>query len=192
MPVYPLLKSYYRRLKMATLEEVTKVMVSLLPLYPHAPHLTKAHYQAYQKLLRDLPFAVLDKAAWQAAANSPKFYPTAMDLRNATFELMEDASALPTEDEAWAEVSKSFGPYGRYRGAPEWSHELIGYAIDAVGGYIPLCASENAVADRAHFKQAYRGLRERHRNAQRALPEVREAIARLAAGMQPQLGAGDD
>ena len=115
-----------------------------------------------------------------------------MVLRDATFELMEEASDVPSEDEAWAEVSKSFGPYGYYRGAPDWSCELIGYAIDAVGGYIALCTSDNSVADRAHFKQAYRNLAKRHRSAQRALPEVRQAIAALAAGNgKARLGAGD-
>ena len=176
---------------MAEYDEVKKIMLTTLARYPHGPELQEPHFKAYYQYLRDLPADTLTAAALK---HSGRFYPSASELRDATFELTDTADGTPNEDDAWAEVHKSFGPIGTlaiYRGLPDWSHPLIGYAIDAVGGYMTLCTSDNAVADRAHFKQAYRNLSTRHRSAQRALPEVRAAIARLAASRQPQLGAGD-
>jgi len=165
---------------MATKVEVTKILAGLVTLYPRHK-LDEATYEAYYRILKDIPADLLDGAALQAGSTST-FFPSASELRSAAFTLMEVAQGVPNAWDAWAEVCKSFGPYGRAR-IPQWSHPLIKRAIDAIGGYIALCDSENAVADRARFVQAYEALLHRAQQDARMLPEVRMAVRRLADGM---------
>ncbi len=178
---------------MATYAEVTEALGVILAHYPSGPELTSAHFKAYHGALEDIPIDLLSAAA-QTIAVRNKFFPSAAELRQAAFALMEQANGVPGAYDAWGEVMKSFGPYGRHTGAPEWTHPLIGDAVDAIGGYITLCNSENTVADRSRFIAAYETLQKREREVTRMLPVVREAMARIAAGTKmPELeGQLDD
>jgi len=58
-------------------------------------------------------------------------------------------------------------------------------------GWRYLCFSENPVADRAHFVQAYQALAERQRYSTRRLQAVTQFIAALKAAHQPLLPGGE-
>ena len=174
---------------MASREEIAKILGGLALLYPRFK-LEKATIAAYCRILADIPGGVLDAAALNLAGTNT-FFPAAAELRKAAFKLMEKAQDVPGAWDAWAEVVKSFGPYGHYRGAPEWSHPLIGKAVDAIGGYVALCHSDNPIADRARFVQAYEALLKRSRDDVQMLPEVRQVVQQLAAGKRlERLGSG--
>ena len=171
---------------MANLTEVARALGVLAALYPRYT-LSKATVTAYHAILGDIPADLLDRAALHAGSQKT-FFPAAAELRAAAFELMEQAHGVPGAWEAWAEVCKSFGPYGRCR-IPQWSHPLIKQAVDAIGGYIALCDSENATADRARFVQAYEALLSRAQKDARMLPEVRQMVRHIASGEVKQLEA---
>jgi len=169
---------------MATVAEVKRVMLGLAAMFPNAPVLEDAHFKAYHSILADLDAGLLNLAAKEIGRKST-FYPTAGELRKAAWSLVEKANGIRSAHDAWAEVCKSFGSHGYYRGAPDWSTPLIGKAIAAIGGYHELCISENTAADRARFLQAYESYLERDRDDAAMLPEVRETLQRLAGGQQP-------
>ena len=58
-------------------------------------------------------------------------------------------------------------------------------------GWRYLCLSENPVADRAHFVQAYQALAERERISAHRLQIVTEFITALKAANQPKLASGE-
>lgn len=165
---------------MAQLAKVVKILGGLAALYPRY-ELTEATIAAYHRVLEDVPGDVLDRAALHLGSTNT-FFPAAAELRAAAFELVETAQGIPNAWDAWTEVTKSFGTNGIYWGAPDWTHPLIARAVDAIGGYAALCRSENAMADRARFVQAYETFLLRERDKSRMLPKVREAIERIVSG----------
>ena len=167
---------------MTTVEEVGEILVMLAAQIPSAPKMGKTNRDAYHIILEDVPIDVLRAAALEYAKDST-FMPSAGQLRSSAFELMERAQGIPSPQDAWGEVTKSFGPYGIYTGAPEWSHPIIGQAVDGLGGYAALCRSENPTADRARFIESYKSYLGRHRDETSSLPEVRNVIKQLADKM---------
>ena len=174
---------------MATLKEVRELMLIVAAMFPNAPVLTAANYKAYHMILGDLDAGIL-KMAGMDLARKRTFLPTAGEWRKAAWALVEKANGIPSAHDAWAEVCKSFGSHGYYRGAPEWSCALIGQAIAGIGGYTALCVSENTVADRARFLQAYDSYLERERDDAAMLPEVRDVVRQLAEASRPALTKG--
>jgi hypothetical protein len=177
---------------MADFNEIVKLCTVLSSYYPHAPEMEGPHFHAYHQMLSEFEPEIIKAAMLECVAGSPNFIPPAPKIRQQVFELLAQASGRPTAEEAWAEVNRSFSTHGRYAGPPEWSHTLIGNAIASMGGYADLCASENAVADRAHFYRIYAALIERDDQQQRMLPESRKVLARLTEGeQQRRLQAGE-
>lgn len=101
--------------------------------------------------------------------------------------LVLDASRLagrpvaPAPDAAWDEITAALGAVGRYA-LPVWSHEAIGDAVRAMGGWRALCDSSNAMADRAHFLRLYEPIAERATLAVVAPPALRARLAALGTG----------
>lgn len=171
---------------MATREEFARIMKGLTILYPRFKasqddKACQAMLEMYYRILGDLPGELLDAAALEVGRTNT-FFPSAAELRKAAMALLERSEGVPSKEDAWAEISRSFSSHGYYRGSPEWSHGLIRAAIDAMGGYTALCTSDNPVADRAHFFKIYEALLGRARDDMAMLPAVREVIARLSAG----------
>jgi hypothetical protein len=166
---------------MATLAQVTKLLMGLAAAYAHAPQLTELNYRAYHRFLSDLPYEVLARAAEQVGSES-EFFPPASKLRQTAFQLLEWADELPSAYDAWGEIERSFATHGLYRGAPPWSHPLIGQVLKQIGGYANLCRSHNATADRSQFIRAYEEQLKRHRKKTRMLPQVRDSVRRLGHG----------
>ena len=174
---------------MATLEEVAKVLGGLAILYPRFK-LEKATIKGYHRILHDLPIEVLEVAGLEIGRENT-FFPSAAELRKAAMAFVEKAQGILSAQDAWAEVSRSFGSHGYYRGAPDWSCELIGKAIAGIGGYAALCSSENPTADRARFIEAYNSYLRRSRDDKAMLPEVRRMIDLMTGGKYPLLDKGD-
>lgn len=168
---------------MATLEEVVRIVGVLKLAYPNfGARLSEDEWVAlprvWHRLLRDVPFDLLDAAAMHYVASSGSAFPPSIaELREAAYKLvsMDKLSA----EEAWGEVQKAIRRFGSYR-MPKFNSSIIGCAVEIIG-WRALCASENEVADRAHFFRVYESLARRERNVAMMLPEVRETVLRLRA-----------
>lgn len=155
-----------------------KVMAVLAATYPRM-ELTPETLTAYHAILGDLPPDLLKAATLHLAATS-KWFPAASEIRATAFELVEREAGVPDAYQAWAEVLQNMRTGGGAYSRPEWSHPAIGATVEAVGGYRYLCHSENAVADRARFVEAFRVMLKRERATVRMLPAVAETIAKAA------------
>jgi hypothetical protein len=159
--------SYGRELEAATLAETLRL---------------------YERLLSDLPVEVLKTATLRHIATS-KWFPTAAELRSAALEIVAPSSQEQTALEAWGDVMDTFASGVCYAGeflqrTPRFRNPLTQAAVAALGGWLNLCRSENAVADRARFVEVYGQLRGRQRTERQLPPMLRSgaALPELAAG----------
>ena len=162
---------------MARKETVDKVLIMLAAAYPRQV-IPKETGKVYRELLLDIDDNLLTIAAKQHAASS-KWFPSVAELRGVALEMQARANGLPTAAEAWHEVMGQVGAHGYY-GSPQFSHRLVQQAVDGLGGWKTLCASNNQVADRAHFLRIYESLAKRDQDTAAMIPEAHEAVQRLA------------
>jgi len=172
---------------MATKNTVGKVLVMLAAAYPRQS-VPKETNSVYAELLHDIDDALLITAAKQHAASS-KWFPSVAELRGVALEIQARANGLPTAAEAWGEVMTQVRARGYY-GSPVFSHRLIGQAVDGLGGWKGLCASDNQVADRAHFLRIYESLFKHDRDTAAMLPEAHAAVVALAESKRLELEGG--
>ncbi len=133
----------------------------------------KATAEVWSLLLSDLTFEVA-KAALVKAIAGCKFFPTIADIREAAMSFREDT--VPLAADAWSEVCKAMRDIGSYYGVPEFSHPLIKRAVDGMGGWMCLCASDNEMADRAHFLRMFETYRGRELEDQNTTPLIRQLV----------------
>ena len=171
---------------MASEIEILKVLKILEDVYPNYC-LSSSAVEVYVKLLVDIPGDLLEHAALEHISRST-FFPTIAELRTAAFDIIDTVNIIPTDYEAWAVVQAEIRRVG-YAGQPDFIHILVAKAVEMLG-WRYLCLSENPVADRAHFVQAYQGLRENARRDARRLQRVQRYIAARQASNQPQLASG--
>jgi len=162
--------------------EFAKILAILEGMYPRFKLEPRA-VEAYYAILGDLPTDLLKAATLQIGSEARPFFPAAGELRQVAFDLIDQQAGVPNAWDAWTEVCRKIGVDGHVH-TPEFSHPLVSQTIDAVGGWLTLCMSENSVADRARFVQAYEVLSKRECYRVRMLPQVRATAARLAAGRQ--------
>ena len=172
---------------MATEIETLRVLKILGDIYPSF-HLSSSAIEVYVQMLSDIPGAILEQAALDHISRST-FFPAIAELRQAAFNILEAANPIPTDYEAWAEVQAEIRRVG-HSGKPQFKNPLAAQVVEQLG-WRYLCFSENPVADRAHFVQAYQALAERQRYSTRRLQAVTQFIAALKAVSQPLLPGGE-
>jgi len=158
----------------ATFKAVMAVLASTYPNFKLGPGTLDAYYT----VLGDLDADMLKAATLHIAATS-KWFPAASEIRAAAFSLVEQSEGVPDAYEAWTQVLSEIGRVGR-SGRPNWTHEAVGATVQAIGGWGYLCMSENMVADRARFVEAYGMMVNRERERVRMLPAVQAQIGKLA------------
>lgn len=156
-------------------DEYAYVAAELNALWPSSKW-EVATIKAGEHLLLDLPAQAVLAAVRQLAAEGERFAPNPGQVRRRAVELT--APAIPSADEALAEVYEQMAKVGSY-GTPEWSHPAIKAAVDAMGGWWGLCRSEDTMADRAHFLKIYGSVEHRHQNEQLVAPTVTELLKGL-------------
>jgi len=154
---------------------------SAYPRFTLEPETIEVYYQ----ILSDLPLDLVEAAILQLITEDSPWCPSVGQIRSCAFDMLDRESGVPTAWDAWAEVTRRFGTHGHSR-LPEFSHPLIKQAVDGVGGWRALCMSENAIADRARFVQAYETLAKRERAQSRMLPQVREMLELVSGKMKQQ------
>lgn len=171
---------------MATPEEILVILTRLCKAYPNFALLPPTADE-YTEMLADIPASILLAAAHEHVSRKA-FFPTISELRDAAFGLIEAAQELPDPYQAWAEVKQAMKKVG-HKGAPTFSHPLIAQVVEMFD-WTDLCQSDNVVADRAHFVEAYQRRLSSFQNEQRRLPDVQQALLAYRAA-NPLLPPGE-
>lgn len=185
---------------MATKEGVGRAFVLLRRAYPdhvqrYLPTKDDMAEQMdfYQRLLTDVPDEVL-LAATQSHIAASQWWPKVSELREKAFDILCGESGMPSAFEAYAMVRRrlAYSPDGYFRNGkhisvdelPEFRAnpipDVVHKAVEGCGGWAMFRASENEVADRARFYQAYETAVRRLRQRAEMLPAVADAINRIA------------
>jgi hypothetical protein len=172
---------------MASEIEILRVLKILGDVYP-SYNLSSSAIEIYVQLLADIPGAVLEQSSMEHMSRST-FFPSIAELRSAAFSIIEAAHPVPTAYEAWSEVQALIQNTGHYND-PIFDNPITAQVVKQLS-WRYLCLSDNPVADRAHFIQAYQFLVERERNLDHRLPMVREFISVLKASHHPMLSSGN-
>lgn len=150
-----------------------------------------AQSRATQKVYRDL-LVDLDAGAARAAverlAASSKWLPRVAEIREAAFAILR--GPVRTGAEAWGDVQRGFQRWGA-TSVPAFSDPVVARVVRALG-WRDLCLSENTVADRARFIEAYEQIAATSRRDEMVagLPANRQlAQARQAAIAAPKMRA---
>lgn len=168
---------------MANEKDIAGIVALIGAAYPNF-NPTEHTVEVYFETLRDIPADLLKTAALKSIAEpGRKFAPSVGELRGAVGEIQRAVSGVPSSYQAWQEVMQAMLEVGSYR-TPEFSHPLIAETV-RVMGWKNLCLSENAVADRARFIQAYEQLAERADNDAMMLPQVRGYIEENSGRLLP-------
>lgn len=155
---------------MATEREVASIVAIIGAAYPNF-NATEMTIEVYFRTLSDLDFELLKTAALHAIAEpGRKFAPSVGELRGAVSEILQRASGMPSSFEAWEEFLQQVRAVG-HTGIPQFSHPLVTKTVRVLG-WRDLCLSENQVADRARFVQAYEQFVERANRDMSMLPTV--------------------
>lgn len=151
--------------------------------WPKEPF-NEARQRIYEMALADINPELL-KAAVLACIATRTWFPQPAEIRQQAADLVQRASGQMGAYEAWGELTKMLRRgYGINR-TPSLD-DLTQRALDAIGGWRWFCNSDNPVADRARFIQAYEQLVARQNNDIMLLPGVIEYVMQLAAPNQAQ------
>ena len=172
---------------MATEQVIVQVLGVLAAAFPQF-NLTKETGAVYSRVLSDVPDELLQHAALDCVSKC-KWFPTVSELRDAALSIKRIGAGEPSAFEAWDEVCRLIRDQG-HGSTPEFSHPWIAAAVRQSGGWMRLCMSENSVADRARFLEAFADAQRRNLEADRTLPQVRDLALRLASARRPELPGG--
>jgi hypothetical protein len=156
-----------------TRTEIAKLVGVLLVAFPN----NKANQQTaqvYEEMLQDLDYAKANAAVRRLIATA-KFMPTIAEVREACVDVMH-GQVRPGGD-AWGDVLAAVRRYGVYR-SPVFDDPIVARVVQSLG-WVEICNSENAAADRARFIQTYDQLAKAQRTEAKALhgaklPELAE------------------
>lgn len=163
------------------MDELEYVLGQLFSAYANT-RVDEGTVAIYTRLLADIPPADLQTVVDQCIASS-KFLPTVAEIREQWY-LLTSRLGQPSATEGWADVLRQIRAVG-YIGKPTFGNPITEAVVKAIG-WRELCASENIVADRAHFMRMYDQLVARGEQVQGLLPQSLEmAEQRIGTGLQP-------
>jgi hypothetical protein len=136
-------------------------------------------------MLADIPEEILEIATRHVISRHKYHtWPTIAEIREACIDIQTGAREFPTAYEAWDQVCTAIRRYGFYRGGEALNsletNPLIWKSIDSIGGWRMLCQSDNPVADRARFVDAYTIFLKRATEETYTLPVVTELARQLS------------
>ena len=158
------------------------VVALLMAAFPNVPA-PAATMQLYVEMLSDIPEEILATATRHVISRHKyNSWPTIAEIREACVDIQTGAKSYPNAYDAWDTVMTAIRQVGSYRRPVFENNPLIEKSINAVGGWVALCMSENAIADRARFVEAYTMYLKRATEDSYTLPEVADLTRRLSAG----------
>lgn len=159
--------------------DISFVLKQLFAAYP-SNKVNEGTVAIYFRLLSDIPPGDLQIVVDQCIATC-KYLPTVAEIRDEWHKLSR-CIGQPSATEAWADVMKQIREVG-YIGRPEFASPITAQVVRAMG-WRELCASENQVADRAHFMRMYEQLVARGDQMQKLLPQALDMAERHVGGLQ--------
>ena len=159
-----------------TKKEFINIAKALKTYYPKENLLqTDEAVVLWYEQLKDIDYTVLSNCLIKWVSTN-KWSPTIADLR----ELATGADNLPQSPDAWEEVKTAIHKYGHWniQAALDSLSPLTRKTVEKIGFY-ELCASENEIADRAHFMQMYNIMAEREKKDRQIQPEVKARLETL-------------
>lgn len=170
-------------------DEFLKIFAYLRAAYPRQV-IDEMTPDVFMDILGDLPADLL-KLACRKWVSESQWFPSASELRNAVFAMMEPALGLPDVGEAWKEA---MGRLNIANPAPEeeWSHPAVYRAWVGIGGdqVVGWSKPDSLMSHRARFQDLYKEYTRREKQDLRMLPSVRAAAAQLAGGSGLRLTDG--
>ena len=138
----------------------------------------KQTLRLYAQMLGDIPLDLLKQAVLRHI-NTSKYFPTVAELREAVGTLAQPVQQ--TALEAWGEVMAAMSDtryyvYTDHCTVPEFANPITNKLVASMGWRI-LSQSENNIADRARFTQAYEQLVERERRESPLPDQLRAGAA---------------
>lgn len=153
--------------------DISFVLKQLFAAYP-GNKATEGTVAIYFRLLADIPPESLQTVVDQCIATC-KFLPTVAEIRDEWHNLTRKIGQL-SATEAWASVLSEIRRIG-YIGVPYFTDALTAQVVKTLG-WRELCASENQVADRAHFMRMYEQLVTRDTQVRKLLPQALDMAER--------------
>jgi hypothetical protein len=151
----------------------------------------QATLQLYYQLLRDVPIEQLRQAVLRHVS-SCKWFPTVAELRTAATALQQ----IPMQSavEAWGEVMACMAKSAYYCfedhvREPHFANPITERLVQSLG-WRTLCLSENGIADRARFLDAYDQLAARDQHERALPPQLQagaQAVQQLVGGVALRL-----
>jgi hypothetical protein len=148
------------------MNSIAAILRQLFEAYPNN-RATEGTVAMYVKLLRDIPVEELQVVTDQAISECT-FLPTVAELRQRWYRLTQPQHQL-TADAAWGMVTAEIRRVGAW-GSPTFDSPIVARIV-ANMGWRDLCASENGMADRAHFMRMFEQAQERDLANRRLLPQ---------------------
>ncbi len=162
-------------------ERIMRTIAPLAALYPNwKPE--EATYEVYAQVLADLDPDMLEQAIAFLLNEPREFMALPAHIRQAAFRLEDLQSDYPDAYTAWAQVTEHF-----HSNAP--IHPFAREVADLIGGLRAIGQSDNPVAERARFIDAFNAANERRQREQRMLPATRNFILGLDYEDTPELVA---
>lgn len=130
--------------------------------------------KTWYMMVRDLPYEAANVAVQKYAATN-RFPPTVADIREQAAEITSGRQS--DWGEGWEKTMKAIRKYGytNPEGALASLDEITRKTVERLG-WKELCASENAMADRANFRMVYEQLQQEGRKDAQLPPGIREAL----------------
>lgn len=162
--------------------EVVKLVGFLAAAFPYA-QVSKDTQRVYVDALSDTPEDVL-AAAIRQCINDCEFFPTVAAIQDRV-KLLTSADRL-SGPEAWEAVVSALKSGQYYFTDPVFEDPLIQVCVSALD-WQTLRASENPIADRAHFLKMYESVVAREKQNRKLLPSSVELRRQLTEQAGPRL-----
>lgn len=124
--------------------------------------------KVWYKALMDIPYEIANIAVLECS-KTLKFPPSIAEIRTRSAQIINGRAQ--TWGESWEKVCKAIRKYGSWNEnkALDSFDPLTRRTVEAIG-YQYLCASENPMADRAHYQRIYEQLADREERDSVLLP----------------------
>lgn len=139
--------------------ETKRLIAVLAAAFPSATRTAndlEAMASVWHRVLANVPYDEADRAVYEVIGTS-RFMPSVSELLGRIRAKHERPSRSGLE--AWGDVMRAVSRFGAYRD-PEFADPHVATVVRAMG-WQELCASENQVADRARFVDAYEQIAKR-------------------------------
>lgn len=155
-----------------TRQEFDIIRATIKGAYPNFNIMNdKYSLQIWYKMLADLDYKMCETALMELFATHV-YPPQIAEIRQKCAEYMNPQ--IEDSGSAWEEVQRAVRKYGYYRAeeAMQSLSPVIRKAINRIGGFTAICASDNPSMSRAHFYKMYEAIAEREKTESMLPPAI--------------------